>query len=132
MRIARALLVAPLVPLLAVGILGLGVGYRSIVDLAQFVLVWALFLYPLVVALSLGAHALGQWLGLKARWHFGLGGLVAGMVLGLAWVYPEAPVTTALFCVAAGIVGAASLTAFWHLAVRARPRNKRLHSTSRE
>ena len=53
MRVTRALLLSSLVPLAAVAVVGVGLGCRSITDLGAFVLMWAIFILPLVVALAL-------------------------------------------------------------------------------
>ena len=48
MRVTRALLLSSLVPLAAVAVVGVGLGCRSITDLGAFVLMWAIFILPLV------------------------------------------------------------------------------------
>ena len=127
MRIARALILSPLVPLLGVAVVGIGMGYRSVSGLGQFVFMWAIFLYPLVVALALGAYFVGSRLGLRSLSHFAFGGFFAGLVLTLGWIGPIHPaqgrsplLPTIAFCAVAGAIGAGTAWVFWHLAVRER------------
>jgi hypothetical protein len=125
MRIARALVLASLVPFLGIGVLGVGVGYRSLFGLGQFVLVWACVLCPLVVAIALAAYFIGPRVGLEARWHFSLGGLLAGSALAIGWFfYPmhnNFPVLPGVaVCGIAGAVGATTGVVFWRLAVAER------------
>ena len=84
MRIVRALVFSPLIPLLGVGVVGIGMGYRSIVDFGMFVLSWSIFVYPLVVALALAGHLASRRLGLRQLRHFALGGILGGSVLCVA------------------------------------------------
>lgn len=120
MRFMRALLLPPLIPLAAVAVVGVGLGYRSVADLGAFVLMWAIFIYPLVVALALGGYLVGRRLGLGRLWHFALGGFLAGSVLCGGWFYGTPLWFVALASVAGGAVGAASAAIVWHQAVRER------------
>ena len=127
MRILLALVLCPLIPLLGSAALGIGLGYRSVVGLGQYVLLWAVVVYPLVAALALGAHALSRWLGLRACWPFWLGGFLVGVLLAFAYFGPLRPVgggspvlPTAVFCGVAGVLASAALAVYWRLVLGAR------------
>jgi hypothetical protein len=122
MRILRALVVCPLIPLLGIAVLGIGLGYRSVAGLAGYVLAWAIVLYPLVAAVALGAHALSRSIGLTSSWFFVVGGFCVGFLLALAYFGPLRPVgggsavlPTAVLCGTTGILTSAALLAYWRL-----------------
>jgi len=127
MRVARALVLSPLVPLVAVAALGVAAGYRSVSGLAGFLLMWAAVMYPLVVALGLAGHLANRRFGCKAAWQFGWAGLLIGSLFGALWFgllrsadgellfWP-----TMAFAGTAGATGAATALVFWGLAVRER------------
>jgi hypothetical protein len=131
MRILRALVVCPLIPLLGIAVLGIELGYRSIASLGEYVLAWAVVMYPLVAAVTLGAHAFTRFLGVTSSWYFGVGGFLVGFLLALAYFGPHQPVgggssggspvfPTALLCGATGVLASAALLAYWRLVLGAR------------
>ena len=127
MRIVRALILSPLVPFLGVAVVAIGMGYGSVSEIGQFVLIWAIVLYPLVIALALGGWFAGRRLGLSAPWHFAWGGLLAGLALSLGWFGPLQPaqggsplVPTIVFSALVGTIGTVTVVILRHLAVRER------------
>jgi len=119
-RLATALAFSPLVSLVGVAIVGLELGVRSIVDLAVFVSLWALNLYPLVVGISLIAYCVVRRLGITSAQCFTSGGVLLGTLLTLAWfgIGGTSPLEgLVVFGICGGFVGAASAWVFWRLAI---------------
>jgi hypothetical protein len=127
MRIARALILSPLVPLLGVAVIGIGMGCRSAMELGQFVVMWAIVFYPLVIALALGADIAARQLGCNGFWHFALGGFLVGSILSLSWFGLVSPadggsvvIHTVVVGAISGGIGTATAVVFWRLAVQDR------------
>lgn len=103
---------------------GLAMGARSAADLGGFVLMWAIFICPLTLVLTLVALALNRKCGPCSLLQFALGGLVVGAVICGAWIEPwrAEPPLLAIAVVGAGGggFGAATAVTAWYLAVRER------------
>lgn len=124
-RMARALLVTTLVPLLGIAVLGIGLGYRTPSTLGVFVLAWAVVLVPFVVVVAIGSSLAAARLGCTARWHFALGGFLIASLLAVGWLGPldqidrgSPTLLTLWLAVLSGVVGSATAVVFWRLAIR--------------
>jgi len=114
----RALLVAPLVPLAAIALTGLAAGYRSLGDLTQFVLIWAMFLIPLVGILGVLADWGGRRFGCASLCSYAVGGFCVSFSIGFSWFEISNPLnspTEMLFCALVGGVGALTSAVFQFL-----------------
>jgi hypothetical protein len=124
MKITRALVVTPLVPLVGVAMVGLALGARSVAEVAGFVLMWAIFIVPLTLVLVAVALALNRKCGPCSRLQFALGGLVVGAAICGAWIQPwtaDRPLRAiAIVAAVGGVFGAATALTAWCLAVRGR------------